>query len=45
MGSIVLTILNTAISSLLKFLILTVSTYLTGNLIIYFIGKSLNWKY
>ena len=36
MGGIALTMLNTAIPSLLKFLILTISTYVASNLIVYF---------
>ena len=39
MGGIALTMLNTAIPSLLKYLILTVSTYVASNLIIYFYRK------
>lgn len=35
LGGIALTMLNTAIPSLLKYLILTVSTYIASNLIIY----------
>jgi fucose 4-O-acetylase-like acetyltransferase len=39
MGTVALTILNTAIPSLLKYLILTVSTYAASNLIISFYRK------
>ena len=39
MGGIALTMLNTVIPSVLKFLILTVSTYVASNLIIFLIGK------
>ncbi len=39
MGSLALMMLNTAIPSLLKYLILTVSTYVASNLIIYFYRK------
>jgi len=38
-GGIALTMLNTEIPSLLKYLILTVSTYVASNLIIYFYRK------
>jgi len=39
MGSLALIMLNTAIPSLLKYLVLTVSTYVASNLIIYFYRK------
>ncbi len=44
MGGIALTMLNTAIPSLLKYLILTVSTYAACNLIIYFYRKIIKSK-
>jgi len=44
MGCIALTMLNTAIPSLLKYLILTVSTYVASNLIIYFYRKVIKSK-
>jgi len=44
MGGIALTMLNTAIPSLLKYLILTVSTYVASNLIIYFYRKVIKSK-
>jgi Na+/H+-translocating membrane pyrophosphatase len=43
-GGIALTMLNTAIPSLLKYLILTVSTYAACNLIIYFYRKVIKSK-
>ena len=43
-GGIALTMLNTAIPSLLKYLILTVSTYVASNLIIYFYRKVIKSK-
>ena len=39
MGCIALTMLNTEIPSLLKFLILTISTYVASNLMVYFYRK------
>jgi len=42
MGSLALTMLNTAIPSLLKFLLLTVSTYCVSNMIMYFYRKFIN---
>ncbi len=44
MGGIALTMLNTAIPSLLKYLILTGSTYVASNLIIYFYRKFIKSK-
>ena len=44
MGGIALTMLNTAIPSLLKFLILTVSTYGVSNLIVYFYREVIKLK-
>jgi fucose 4-O-acetylase-like acetyltransferase len=44
MGGIALTMLNTTIPSLLKYLILTVSTYAACNLIIYFYRKVITSK-
>jgi hypothetical protein len=44
LGGIALTMLNTAIPSLLKFLILTVSTYVASNLIITFYRKIIKSK-
>ena len=44
LGGIALTMLNTAIPSLLKYLILTVSTYAACNLIIYFYRKLIKSK-
>ena len=44
MGGIALTMLNTAIPSLSKYLILTVSTYVASNLIIYFYRKVIKSK-
>jgi fucose 4-O-acetylase-like acetyltransferase len=43
-GGIALTVLNTAIPSLLKYLILTVSTYIACNLIVYFYRKVIKSK-
>jgi peptidoglycan/LPS O-acetylase OafA/YrhL len=43
-GGIALTMLNTAIPSLLKYLILTVSTYIACNLIVYFYRKVIKSK-
>jgi fucose 4-O-acetylase-like acetyltransferase len=43
-GGIALTMLNSAIPSLLKYLILTVSTYAASNLIIYFYRKVIKSK-
>jgi hypothetical protein len=43
-GGIALTMLNTAIPSLLKYLILTVSTYAASNLIVYFYRKVIKSK-
>ncbi len=43
-GGIALTMLNTAIPSLLKYLILTVSAYVASNLIIYFYRKVIKSK-
>jgi len=45
MGGIALTMLNTAIPSLLKYLILTVSTYVASNLIVYFYRKVIKSKF
>jgi len=45
MGGIALTMLNIAIPSLLKYLILTVSTYVASNLIISFCRKVIKPKY
>jgi hypothetical protein len=44
MGSIALTMLDTAIPSLLKSLILTVATYAASNLLIYGYGKVIELK-
>jgi len=44
MGGIALTMLNTTIPSLLKYLILTVSTYVACNMIVYFYRKVIKSK-
>jgi hypothetical protein len=44
LGGIALAMFNTAIPSLLKYLILTVSTYAACNLIIYFYRKLIKSK-
>ncbi|MFC1724898.1 acyltransferase family protein, partial [candidate division KSB1 bacterium] len=43
-GGIALTMLNTAIPSLLKYFILTVSTYIVSNLLVYFYRKVIKSK-